>query len=99
MAFILKLIYYCLLAGTAALSFFYIWTALFSKPGTNNPFYLKQWFGIVSLFVLAILYKAYLAGEVEARFGLGIKIIMISWALWGLIVILFYGIAKYLGKI
>ena len=99
MAFILKLIYYCFLAGTAALSFFYIWTALFSKPGTNNPFYLKQWFGIVSLFVLAILYKAYLAGEVEARFGLGIKIIKISWALWGLIVILFYGIAMYLGKI
>lgn len=99
MGFVLKLVYYCLLAGTFILSLFYIWEALFSKSGTDNPFYLKQWLGFVSLIILWILYKAYLAGEVESRFGLGIKIIMLSWTLWGLLVILFYGIAKYIGKI
>lgn len=98
MDFIQKLIYYCLLFGTAVLSMFYIYEAFFKRNvGVNVP-YMKECFGVASIFVLAVLYKAYQTGELQEKFTVGIGIIVLSWLFWALVLFGYIILAKSQGR-
>ncbi|MBK6566279.1 MAG: hypothetical protein IPL63_17080 [Saprospiraceae bacterium] len=59
---------------------------------------MKEVFGIVSLFVLVVLYKAYQTGELQERYTAGIGFIVLSWLCWGLVLLGYVILAKYQGR-
>lgn len=95
----MQLLYYCLLAGTAAMSCFYIFSAFVKRASGQNPYYLKQWFGLASVFVLAVLYKAYESGEIHQQYITGLFLITVSWLFWGIVLMGFLILAKIQGRI
>ncbi len=99
MSFLQKLFYYCLLCGTAYLAFHYVYVGIFKNNSGENPYYMKQWYALASLFVLGILYKAYQTGEVQEKYLSGIWIVVSSWLMWLLVTLGFLILAKYQGRI
>lgn len=99
MNFTLRLLYYCLLFGTTLLACFYIYTALIKRAIGQNPYYMKQWFGLASVFVLVFLYKAYQLGELQERYTVGLGVIVSSWLLWGILLLGFLILAKVQGRL
>ncbi|MBK8517212.1 MAG: hypothetical protein IPL55_13300 [Saprospiraceae bacterium] len=99
MDFFIKLSYYCGLFGTGVLSIFYIYTALFKRTISENPYYIKECFGLSSIFVLMILFRAYQVGEIQGKFINGIWLILSSWLVWGVVVLGYVILAKSQGRI
>jgi hypothetical protein len=98
MKFLQQLIFFCLWFGTGVLSLSYIYTSIF-KIGSNNPVYMKQVFGLVSLIVLFILYKAYQVGVVQNDFLSGIKLVIFSWVPYVIVLIGYLILAKVQGRL
>lgn len=98
MLFFTKLIYYCLLTFTTFLSFFYIYTAVFKRVAGENPPFMKESFGIASILVLILIYKAYQVGELGSKFTHGIYYLLSSWLVWGVVLLGYLGLAKLLGR-
>ena len=98
MSFVQKLLYYCLLCGTTVLSIFYIYEAVFKRSLEDIPPYIKESFGLASLFILAIQYKAYQLGELQERYTTGIVVIISSWLIWGLVLLAYVILAKTQGR-
>ena len=98
MNFTQQLIFFCLWFGTGVLSLSYIYTAIF-KSSSNNPVFMKQVFGLVSIFVLYILYKAYQSGVLKNDFLVGIKIVLLSWLPYFIVLIGYLILAKVQGRL
>ena len=98
MKFIQQVLFYCLWLGTGFLSLNYIYTAIF-RSGGNNPVFMKQAFGIVSLIVLVGLYKAYQVGELRGDLLGGIKWVMLSWVPYMIVLFGYLILAKVQGKL
>jgi hypothetical protein len=98
MGFLIQLLYYCGLIGTGVLSISYIYNAIFKRIVSENPYYSKELFGLASIFVLMILYRAYQVGEIQGKFMNGIWIILSSWLVWGIVVLGYVILAKSQGR-
>jgi len=98
MKFLQQLIFYSLWFGTGVLSLSYIYASIF-KIGNNNPVYMKQVFGLVSLIVLYVLYKAYQVGIVQNDFFGGIKMVIFSWVPYVIVLIGYLILAKMQGRL
>lgn len=94
MAFIVKLFYYCFLFATAALSVYYIFSGLTGMSTHNNPFYLKQWLGLVSIYGLMQVYKAFIAGEQNHRYVEGLYQLAFCWLAWAALLLIYALISK-----
>ncbi|HLO55974.1 MAG TPA: hypothetical protein VK169_16900 [Saprospiraceae bacterium] len=60
---------------------------------------MKQVFGLVSIFVLYILYKAYQSGVLKNDFLVGIKIVLLSWLPYFIVLIGYLILAKVQGRL
>jgi membrane protein CcdC involved in cytochrome C biogenesis len=98
MKFLQQLIFFCLWFVTGVLSLSYIYTSIF-KISNNNPVYMKQVFGLVSLIVLYVLYKAYQVGVVQNDFLGGIKWVIFSWLPYFIVLIGYLILAKVQGRL
>jgi len=87
MGFLKQLLYYCALFGTGVLSITYIYTAIFKRRVSENPYYGKDFFGLSSIFVLMIMYRVYQVGEIQGKLMNGIWIILSPWLVWGIVVL------------
>lgn len=98
MKFLQQLIFFCLWFGTGVLSLSYIYTSIF-KIGNNNPVYMKQVFGLASIIVLFTLYKAYQVGEVSGNLTGGIKLVVLSWVPYVIVLIAYLILAMAQGRL
>ena len=98
MKFAQQLLFYCIWPGTGILAINYIYTAVF-KSSSNNPVFMKQVFGLVSVIVLFGLYKAYEAGEMRGDLMVGIKWVLLSWVPYVMVLIGYLILAKLQGRL
>ena len=98
MKFVQQLLFFCMWLGTGLMALSYIYTAIF-KNGSNNPVFMKQVFGLVSIIVLVGLYKAYLVGELRGDLLGGIKWVLLSWVPYLVVLIGYLILAKVQGRL
>ena len=98
MGFLIQLLYYCGLFSIGELRITYIYTAIFKRSVSENPYYSKEFFGLASIFVLMIMYWAYHVGEIQGKFMNSIWIILSSWLVWGVVVLGYVILAKSQGR-
>jgi hypothetical protein len=94
MLMIVKLFYYCFLAATALLCGYYVINGVTGITAHNNPMYIKQWLGLVSVYGVWQVYKAYIAGEHQNRFVEGLYQLALCWLTWAILLLLYAVVTK-----
>lgn len=62
--------------------------------GHNNPFYIRQWLAIVSVYGFLQLYRAFTAGERNHRYVEGLYELALCWLAWAALLVIYAILSK-----